>query len=114
MGYKDMCNTKKLTDEILVKYELDDEPYNREHLRKKLKVICSRIPAVKNGLSTNLWDKTRIKFDGRKKAEHFFNETEKNVVLNHPDLKAYILKNLSVNSKELEKNLAEQVKEEKE
>ncbi len=114
MKYKDMSNTQKLIDEIIKKFELEDEPYNRSNIRKKLSVICKRIPAVKNGLNTNLWDKTRIKFDGRKKAEHFFSEAEKNVVLNHPDLKAYILKNLSVKSNELEQRLAKEVKEEKE
>ena len=109
-----MCNTQKIIDEILEKFELEDEPCNRGNIRKKLNAICKKIPAVKNGLSTNLWDKTRIKLDGRNKAEHIFNETEKNVVLNHPELKAYIFKNLSVNSEELEQRLEKEVEEEKE
>ena len=94
MNYKGMYSTKKLTDEILKKFDLEDDPTTRRRLNKKLTFICENIPAVKNGSSTDLWKKTNILFKGRKKAEHIFDETEKNVVLNHPELKAYIFKNI--------------------
>ena len=114
MGYKDMFNTQKIISEIFKKFEIEDEPYYRGKTRKKLVDICNDIPAVKNGLKTNLWDKTRYIPDGRKKAEHIFNETEKNAILNHPKLKEYVLDYLSVNSKELEQRLEQEVAEEKE
>lgn len=114
MGYKDMCNTQKIIDEILKKFELENEPYTRGNLRKKITSISKEIPAIKNGMHTNLWDKTRIQLDGRNKAEHIFNEKEKNTILNHHELKSYILKYLSVNSEELEQRLKQEVAEEKE
>lgn len=114
MGYKDMYNTQKIIAEIFNKYEIVDEPCNRGNMRKKLEAICKEIPAVKNGLRTNLWDKSRFVPEGRKKAEHIFNDTEKNVILNHPKTKEYVLKNLSVNSEELKQRLEEEIAEKKE
>lgn len=109
-----MCNTQKIIDEIINKFELDEKMCDRETLRKKLTAVCKQISAVKNGVATNLWDKSSIRFDGQNKTQHIFNETEKNVILNHSEIKAYIFKNFSVNSKELEQRLKQEVAEEKE
>lgn len=83
-------NTQAIIDEILEKCGMENNPYVRDSIRQKLTAVCKTIPAVRNGENVSLWEKSRFVPAGNKKAGHFFTEEEKNIILSHPALKAYI------------------------
>lgn len=104
-------NTEKLTDEIITAYHLDSKMISRKSIQIKVQDICKNIIVCNGQTEKDLWSKTKHLSEGKKKAEHIFNEKEKDLIVNHIELKKYIIKNLPLNSEELKEQLENEIKE---
>lgn len=104
-------NTEKLTDEIITAYHLDSKMISRKSIQIKVQDICKNIIVCDGQSEKDLWTKSKRLPEGKKKAEHVFNEREKDLIINHIELKKYIIKNLPLNSKELKEQLKIEIKE---
>lgn len=111
MEHRKLYNTERLVSEIISKYELENEPIVKANLRRKIERICKGIILSVNGKEISLWDKSRTVPDGHKKAEHFFTANETEYILNHHELKKYVVNNLSLNSDKLREKLNKETEE---
>ncbi len=110
MKYKNMIDTRELINQIFAKYSIANDTNIRENMKKKINEICKKTPAVKNNVTTNLYNKSKITLPENKRASHFYTKQEQELIMNHPELIKYINKTISEISTEVKEKLKEEEK----
>lgn len=110
MKYKNMIDTRELINQIFAQYSIENDTNIRENMKKKINEICKKTPAVKNNVTTDLYNKSKIILPKHKRASHFYTKQEQELIMNHPDLIKYIKKTISEISAEVKEKLEEEEK----
>lgn len=105
-----MIDTRELINQIFAKYSIANDTNIRENMKKKINEICKKTPAVKNNVTTNLYNKSKITLPENKRASHFYTKQEQELIMNHPELIKYINKTISEISTEVKEKLKEEEK----
>ena len=81
----------EMLQELIGKYHLENDPYTKDSLRKKVQSVCMQIPIAGRRKATNLWEVSKG-FDGGSKPRHKFTDSEKKLLFENLALREYLHK----------------------
>lgn len=79
---------QEIIQKIIDEYNLENSPSLRDSLRKKIISICKELRTGTD--DKNIWEKSKILKENRKKPSHRFTASDKNTILTSPVLAQYL------------------------